>query len=271
MTTATATKSTTTAMELPVAYVAPGQPLAEALVNLDGWEELGDTIQALAASKAQPRVSYAYQLPESNLLLAKLVLDMSAAGADEAALAGMLSAIPGLRVVSIQTPTETGLVMSERQRPELVGTPAVIFGRPVIGSLTHGTIENQGEAGERLLAQLGQDAGRLAASALPPLIEQLGMTASGDLLARRMRDLQVMGWAMFERASVEDTSQGEVILTDTFEAVPWKGEASSPMCHFLRGFITGVFSFVWAHPVACHELECQATGAASCRFAFQRS
>lgn len=271
MATTTAARSTTTAMELPVAYVAPGQALAEVVVNLDSWDQLGDTIRAFAAGKAQPRLAYAYQLPESNQLLAKLVLNVTAAGADEAALSGMLSEVRGLQVISVQAPAEAGLVMSERQWPELAGTPAVIFGRPIIGSLPHGILRTQGEAGERLLSELGHDAGRLAASALPPLIKQLGMTISDDLLTRRMRDLQVMGWAVFERASIENSARGEVSLADTFEAVPWNGEASSPVCHFIRGFIAGVFSFVWGGAVTCREVECQATGAATCRFAFQLS
>lgn len=271
MASTTATASATTAMELPVVYVAPGQSLAEVFADLDGWGQLGDTMRALAAGGAQPRLAYAYQLPESDRLLGKLVVDVTAAGAGEAALSGVLSGVRGLRVISVQAPAEAGLLMSERQRPELAGTPAVIFGRPVIGALARGIIEAQGEAGERLLSRLGGDTGRLAASALPPLIEQLGMTISDDLLTRRIRDLQVMGWATFQHASIEDSSRGEVTLADTFEAAPWDRNASSPACHFLRGFIAGVFSFVWGHPVTCRELECQATGAPACRFAFQLS
>lgn len=255
-------------MELPVAYVAPGQALAEVLVDLDGWDQLGDTIRALTAGRAQTQLAYAYQLPESNQLLAKLVVNVTAARVDEEAISGMLSAVRGLQAISVQAPAEAGLVMSERQRPEMAGTPAVIFGRTIIGSLTHGILRALGEAGEGLLSQLGQDAGVLAASALPPLIQQLGMTISDDLLTRRMRDLQVMGWAAFESASIEDSARGEVSLADTFEAVSWNGEASSPVCHFIRGFIAGVFSFVWGGNVTCRELECQAAGAAACRFAF---
>jgi predicted hydrocarbon binding protein len=266
--TVTVATSTTTAMELPVAYVAPGQPLAEVFVHLEGWQQLSAMMEA-ASGEAQPRLVYAYQLPGSDRLLAKLVLGTTAS-ADEAALTGMLNSVTGLEVISVQPPAEAGLMMSERQRPELAGTPAVIFGRPVIGSLTRGILE-KGADGDRLLFELGHDAGRLAASALPPLIEQLGMTVSSDLLARRMRDLQVMGWAVFGQGSIDGESHGEVTLTDTFEAASWGGDASSPTCHFLRGFIAGVFAFVWGRSVTCRELECQAVGAAACRFAFDPS
>lgn len=266
--TVTATTTATTAMQLPVAYAAQGQPLAEVFVHLDSWRQLGAMMEA-AGSKAQPRLIYAYQLPGSERLLAKLVLGTTAS-ADEATLASMLSSVTGLEVISTQSPTEAGLMMSEGQRPELVGTPAVLFGRPVIGNFTRGILET-GADGERLLFDLGHGAGQLAASALPPLIEQLGITISSDLLVRRMRDLQVMGWAVFGQASIDGDSHGEVTLTDTFESTAWSGDANSPTCHFLRGFIAGVFAFVWGRPVACRELECQAVGAAACRFAFDPS
>lgn len=268
---ATATKDTTTAMDLPVAYVEPGQPLAEVFADLDGWAQVGDALRTLTAGDAQPRLAYVYQPAGEKRLLAKLVLNVAAASAGEDALAGTLSAADGLRVISVQHPAEAGLVMSERQRPQLAGTPAVIFGQPVIGGLARGIIEAQGEAGERLLAQLGHDAGRLAASALPPLLEQLGLAISNDLLARRVCDLQVIGWAEFERASIDDAYHGEVSLTGTFEAAPWGGKARSTVCHFLTGFIAGVFSVAWGRAVICHEDECQATGAATCRFSFQPS
>lgn len=268
MATTTAERRTTTAMDLPVVYLAPDQPLAEVFVHLDGWEQLNEAMRALAGDRAQPRLAYAYELPGENRLLCKLVLDVTA-GADEATLARALGAVRGLQVISIQPPAEAGLTFSELQRPGLIGTPAAIFGRPVIGSLTRGVIEDRGEAGERLLAERGREAGRLAASSLPPLLERLGITITDDLLARRVSDLQVMGWATVERASVEDSARGEVTLVDTFEAGPWEGRADSPTCHFIRGFITGVFSFAWDAAVTCREHECQGTGAPACRFAFQ--
>ena len=140
---------------------------------------------------------------------------------------------------------------------------AVIFGRPIIGSLVRWIIEAQDEEGVRLLSQFGREAGRLAASAPPPLLEQLGMTISDALLARRMRDLQVMGWANFERASLDGASRGKLAPVDTFEAAAWNGEATSP-CHF-----AGSSRFEWERSIECRELECQATGAERCRFRFR--
>jgi hypothetical protein len=59
-----------------------------------------------------------------------------------------------------------------------------------------------------------------------------------------------MGRVIFERAWIEDASRGEVALIATFEAAAWNGEAASPSCHLLSGFIAGVFSFAG--------LDCQA-------------
>jgi hypothetical protein len=223
----------TTPMDLPVAYVQPGQRLAQVFVELDGWDGVGATLQALSGGGAAPRVIYAYQPPGAETLVTQLVLDVTASGGDQASLASLLAGSEHARVVSTQPPTEAGLVMAEQQQPQLVGTPAVIFGRPIIGSLTRGLIERDGEAGTGLLAELGRDAGRLAASGLPPLLEQLGIELSNDLLKRRMRDLQVMGWATVERASIDEQSRGEVTLRDTFEAAAWEGHADGPTCHFL--------------------------------------
>jgi predicted hydrocarbon binding protein len=258
----------TTPMDLPVAYVQPGQSLAQAFVELDRWEGLGATLQALAGAGAQPRVVYAYQPPGAENLVTQLVLDVAGSAGDEASLTSVLERAGAARVVSAQPPTEAGLVMAERQHPQLVGAPAVMFGRPIIGSLTRGLVERDGEAGANLLSELGRNAGQLAASALPPLLEQLGIELSNDLLARRMSDLQVMGWATVERASIDEQSRGEVTLRDTFESAAWKGKADSPTCHFLGGFIAGVFSFAWERPVDCREVECQGAGAGACRFAF---
>ncbi len=253
---------------LPVMYVEPGKLIAYAYVYLDGWAQLGDALRAIEPRGVYPRLSYVYQAPESGRLLGLLALDVTALGSDEAATYQALGAIPGLRVVAVQRP-EGGVAAAELQTPTLVGTPAVLFGRPIISSLTQGIVKAQGGAGERLLHELGRDAGTLAASALPPLLRTLGLTLSADLLMRRLRDLQVMGWAVLRDARLSDEHHGEVTLADTFESAAWEGKASSPKCHFLSGFIGGVFSFAWQHPFECREVECQATGAPACRFAFQ--
>lgn len=266
---ATVTAASATAVNLPVAYVDPGRLLAQVFANLDGWEELGSAMRTLRET-GRPRPAYAYQPSQADRLLAQLVLDVTALEAGEEALPELLTGVRGLQVISVQPATEAGLVMAERQRPELAGTPAVIFGRAIISGLTLGIIEAQGEAGGQLLSRLGGDAGRLAASALPPLLKQLGITISDDLLARRIRDLQVIGWATFEHASI-DAFRREVTLADTFEAAAWGGAAASPACYFLAGFIGGVFSFAWERPVGCRELERQAMGAARRRFVFRET
>jgi predicted hydrocarbon binding protein len=161
--------------------------------------------------------------------------------------------------------------MAEQQTPGLVGTPAEIFGRPIISSLAQGITRTRGAGGERLLHQLGRDAGTLAASALPPLLEKLDLSINVDLLTQRIRDLQVVKWATVRRATVSDELRGEVTLVDTFEADAWKGQGGSPKCHFLSGFMAEAFSFAWQRPFDCRETECRAAGTAVCHFALQPS
>ncbi|MGH2448223.1 MAG: V4R domain-containing protein [Chloroflexota bacterium] len=264
---ATLTKTPTTPMSLPMAYVDPGRPLATVYAHLNDWAHLNAALETLEGRGAHPRLVYAYEMPQSRQLLAMLVLQ-SEAGASE--LSHTLSSISGLTVVSVQPP-DRGLAMAEQQAPNLVGTAAVIFGRPIIGSLTDGIIKALGEEGEKLLHQRGREAGTMAASALPPLLQQLGVSVNVDLLTKRLVDLQVMGWATVDGATVNEDLHGTITLVDTFESEGWKGKATSPKCLFISGFIAGVFSFAFQRQFDCTETQCQATGAAKCQFTLQPS
>lgn len=126
-----------------------------------------------------------------------------------------------------------------------------------------------GDDGDRLLHQQGRDAGTLAASAPPPLLKELGVAITVDLLPRRITDFQVTGWAAVRGATVNEDLRGELTLADTFESEAGKGQAGSPRCRFLAGFIAGVFSFPFQRLFACQAIQCQATGAATCQFALQ--
>jgi len=256
-----------TSMQLPVMYVEPGRLLSYVLVHLDGWPELGDVLQVLHSRGLQPRMSYVYQAPRSGRLVGALVLDVQAIGDDQDAVASALANVPGLHADSVQRP-ESGLAVAEQEKPDLVGTPAVIFGRSIVGSVVRGIVAGQGAGGESLLHRVGHDAGELAASAVPPLLQRLGVPMSLELLTRRVTDLQAMGWATIRGVRVDGQLHGEATLADTFESAAWDGKAPSPRCHFLSGFVEGVFSFAWQRPVDCREVECQATGAPACRFVF---
>lgn len=264
----TVTASSRTEIALPVSYVEPGALLTELYVRLDGWAPLDSIRQMVEQQGARLSLAYLYQIPQSESLLGMLIMNVAAADNAGEALTGDLATIPGLQILSIQE-REAGLAMAEQQTPSLPGTPAVIFGRAIIGSVTEGIVKAQGSQGEHLLYQLGHHAGELAASGLPPLLQELGLSITADLLARRLTDFQVMGWAVLQSGTVGDQHQGEVTLVDTFESAPWKGGALSPTCHFLRGFIAGVFSTAWDQPIDCQETACQAAGAPACEFVFQ--
>lgn len=64
---ATVTEAETIAMSLPVAYVAPGEPLATAYARLDGWAQLHELLQTLDRRGTKPRLAYVYQMPETDL------------------------------------------------------------------------------------------------------------------------------------------------------------------------------------------------------------
>lgn len=156
--------------------------------------------------------------------------------------------------------------MAEQQTPDLAGTLAVIFGRPVISRLTRRIGTAQAPRGEWVLYQHGRDAGTLAASALPPLMADLGLEITVGLLTRRVTDLQVMRWAAVWRATVSYV-QGGGILAGTFEFEAWDGKPLLPGVIFCRDSSPGCSPNAWQRAVDCRETECQAAaGAPSCEF-----
>ena len=61
----------------------------------------------------------------------------------------------------------------------------------------------------------GLEMGRLAASAVPPLLNRLGLPLTLDLLRHRVLDFQAFGWAEVRSVRVDDALHGEVELINT--------------------------------------------------------
>ena len=132
----TVTADTTTAVNLPVAYVDPGRLLAGVFANLDGWEELSGALQTLAAGKAQPRLAYAYQPPQSDKLLAQLVLDVSALGADEGAATSSAASSPVCSRLRGNALSNVASSSVRRRAPLAVASPSTV--RPDVDFCTSG-------------------------------------------------------------------------------------------------------------------------------------
>lgn len=73
-------------------------------------------------------------------------------------------------------------------------------------------------------------------------------------------DLQVFGWATVVALRVSDQATGEALLADDFEAAAWQGKATTSVCHWIRGFLTGALSSLTGHALKVSQPECQAKG-----------
>jgi hypothetical protein len=67
--------------------------------------------------------------------------------------------------------------------------------------------------------------GRLAASAMPPLLDRVRVLLTLDLLRRRITDSQVFGWAEVRTVPLAETLDGVLELDKTFESAHWQGRA----------------------------------------------
>jgi predicted hydrocarbon binding protein len=253
-------------LELPLMYVAPQRSLTYFYAELDDVSALDRLQRALPGGPGALQASYCYRLPDSPNVLAVLTIDLTEAAGDSTKALRQLTAVPGVHDVR-SAGSGLGLAASEHHRLQVAGTPMVVMAREVLGGVFKSFAD---KVEKESIYQTGIEMGRLAASAVPPLLEHLGRPLTLDLLRERLLDFQVFGWAeQVRRVAVQESLHGEIELEKTFEAAPWQGKASEATCHFLRGFTVGVFSFAYNRDFASAEDQCQAKGDAICRISFQ--
>jgi hypothetical protein len=82
--------------------------------------------------------------------------------------------------------------------------------------------------GPRAVHEADLQVGKLAASAVPPLLDRLGVPLTLDLLRRRITDVQVFGRTQVRTVTVAESLNGVLELDKTFESTPWQGSAERP-------------------------------------------
>lgn len=163
----------------------------------------------------------------------------------------------------------SGLVGLEKDHLSMAGTPVVVIARPFLGETHKRLLESMGDRAGEVLLQAGEAAGKMAASGVPALVAGLGLQLSPQLIRQRFYDLQVFGWATVVALQVNDQFVGEALLADDFEAAAWQGKATTSVCHWIRGFLTGALSSLTGHALKVSEPECQAKGDRYCRMVMQ--
>ncbi len=257
--------------DLPLMYVDPHRTLATVTAYLDDLSVLDRLRDDTRGSGASLKLLYLYQQPPGGRFLAAWTVDTTDAGSsatttvNPAEILQRLSAIPGLDIVNAAPPA-SGLAAFEHFQVQVVGVPMTVMAKEVIGGAFRSFAQ---AAGHEEVLRTGEQMGRLAASAVPPLLERLGLPLTKDLLQQRMMDFQVFGWASVRNVSLNDALQGEIELTGTFESTPWQGQASEPTCDFIQGFTAGVFAAAFGRRFASAEPECQGKGDPVCRIVLQ--
>jgi len=261
---ATTPNASLVTLELPLMYIAPKESLTYVYAQLANGAALDRLQGAAREAGGTPRVIYAYYQPERGQFLAMLAVETTTA-AGSAAVVEKLSALPGVQLIGSMAP-QAGVAASERHALQVVGTPMVVLAREVLGGAFRRFSET---AGHDAVYQAGVAMGQRAASAVPPLLERLGLALTLDLLRQRLMDFQVFGWAEVRQVNIGESLQGAIELSRAFEASAWNGQAPAPTCDFLRGFTVGVFSFAYNREFGSAEPTCQGKGDALCRITFQ--
>lgn len=257
-------------LALPLMYVAPNRLLAfghAEVASLDRFEE----IRRVAESHgAKTLLQYVIANPRNHGFTGTFVIDLSSTPVDAQQLARAMQARLGITALQISA-ASCGVTAVEPGRLDVAGTPVIAIARDFIGSTHRRLVESFGHQAELSLYQAGEEAGRQAGAAVPPLVRQLGCDLTPQLIRERFHDLQVFGWATVVSLRVDDRFAGDALLADDFEAGAWRGQARASECHWIRGFIAGALSSLEGHPFEVTEPECQAKGDTYCRMVFRPS
>jgi len=257
--------------QLPIMYVAPHRSLSTLYLSassIERFELLRNDVEALGVTIA---LLYTYRDDTQQYpFIGMLVLDHTNTQTTPDRINTAVSQVPGISVLN-STPPSSGLVAFERNTLNLAGTPVAVMAQRFLGDTHKLLIESLGDRAATVLFQAGESAGKLAARGVPALVSSFGLQLTPRLIQQRFLDLQVFGWARIAALDVDDQFVGHTLLTDDFSVAPWEGKASSPVCHWLRGFLTGSVSSLTGHSIQVSEPECQAKGDPHCRMTFRRA
>ncbi len=254
-------------LNLPLMVVAPHRTLSSAYVSTDTLARFDAIRQAGEALNVTLTLLYTYWDPSQQRFLGALMLDHTNAREAPDRITAVLAQVPGVVVLGAAEPSQ-GLAAFEKNHLSVAGTSVAVMARPFLGNTHKLLIESLGDRAATALFEAGELAGHLAAVGVPPLVATLGLQLSPQLIRQRFYDLQVFGWATISALHVNDQFTGEALLADDFEAGAWNGQATTAVCHWMRGFLSSALSSLAGHALQVSEPECQAKGDPYCRMVF---
>ena len=251
-------------LPLPLMYVAPQRSLRSIYLSADILDRFEAIRLAAEAQGVTISLLYTFWDAARRRFVGALVLDQTDARESSEKVEAALARVTGVTILAAEAPG-VGLAAFEKDQLSVAGTPVVAIARPFLGETHKLLLESLGDRGAELLFQAGENAGRLAASGVPAAAKNLGLQLTPGVIRQRFYDLQVFGWSKVVALAVDERFIGEAQLADDFEALAWHGKATSSVCHWLRGFLTGATSSLTGHVLRVSEPECQAKGDRYCR------
>jgi len=121
--------------------------------------------------------------------------------------------------------------------------------------------EAYGTGGEALLYHIGKMLGEMAGE------RYRGKRITGKFVMEDCLAFQAFGWGIVDVEHVDVKAQVVSLkVYNLFESITVKGKKRKPNCHFVRGYLNGVYSRYFNREVEVLETMCIAKGDPYCRF-----
>lgn len=126
--------------------------------------------------------------------------------------------------------------------------------------------ERYGSGGEAFLYFMGRTRGEISGKRFAS--EKI----TKEFLEEDLRSFQAAGWGIVELVEADlDEKLIRVRIYDLYESVAFAGRSDRPRCHFVRGYLEGLFSEFLGVELESKEVKCVAMGDPYCEFIFKRS
>jgi len=178
-----------------------------------------------------------------------------------------LRAIPNVLDVRVKLGSD-GFIVDSMHYPVLVGEDRALVVRAEMLTALIGRVHSlfgKGSASAAVvLHQIGEASG---ASSFNYMSNKRGEDFIKKHLDQTLRLYSAQGWGIFSVNSADsDQKRWTIQVRECFECLNLKNSSKTPVCHFVRGIISGLFSQLFSQKMDCVETKCPAKGDDSCLF-----
>ncbi|MGQ9479660.1 MAG: V4R domain-containing protein [Thermoproteota archaeon] len=204
---------------------------------------------------------------ESGEIVKGFIADISKSNEDADSIAKSLQNLDGFVEASFSDNVLNGLIIDRLFFPLLVGGERSFTLRvESFGAILKRLYEKFGTGAAVILYEMGISLGE---SKIKGVLSRYGVdkqTALKIVLAER----SAKGWCM---AELEDFNSREavVVVRELFECMLFRNGQNKPVSQFFRGYLAGLFQYVYGKEVSITETRCIAKGDDACTFTIQVS